>query len=95
MIIFRSVVTTEIEILRKFFSRLSLKSAENEHVVTTHIQNYGGVVHHTQKMSKKTNNNGHTAGPSSSATQKERLLFVIHIGLIFSNNFFVGIICVL
>ncbi|KAM3722555.1 Sex-determining transformer protein [Dirofilaria immitis] len=52
--------------------RLPVKTAENEHIVTTHIQNYGGVVHHTQKMPKKMNINGHSTGPSSSATQKEK-----------------------
>ncbi|VDO71458.1 unnamed protein product, partial [Onchocerca flexuosa] len=51
--------------------RLPVKPAENEHIVTTHIQNYGGVVHHTQKLPKKTSINGHTIKPSSSATQKE------------------------
>ncbi|VBB29399.1 unnamed protein product [Acanthocheilonema viteae] len=50
--------------------RLPMKPAENEHIITTHIQNYGGIMHHTQKMPKKTN--GHSTGPSSSATQKEK-----------------------
>uniref|UniRef100_A0A915PKC8 C2H2-type domain-containing protein n=1 Tax=Setaria digitata TaxID=48799 RepID=A0A915PKC8_9BILA len=52
--------------------RLPVKPAENEHIITTHIQNYGGVVHHTQKVSKKTSINGHSTGPSSSVTQKEK-----------------------
>ncbi|EFO24796.2 zinc finger protein [Loa loa] len=51
--------------------RLPIKPAEDEHIVTTHIQNYGGVVHHTQKIPKKSIN-GHSTGPSSSAPQKER-----------------------
>uniref|UniRef100_A0A1I8EXZ5 C2H2-type domain-containing protein n=1 Tax=Wuchereria bancrofti TaxID=6293 RepID=A0A1I8EXZ5_WUCBA len=55
-----------------FDRRLPIKPAENEHIVTTHIQNYGGVVHHTQKMPKKTSINGHSTGPSSSAAQKEK-----------------------
>ncbi|CAG9532284.1 unnamed protein product [Cercopithifilaria johnstoni] len=52
--------------------RSPVKTAENEHIVTTHIQNYGGVVLHTQKMPKKTSINGHSTGPSPSTTQKEK-----------------------
>ncbi|VDK31259.1 unnamed protein product [Gongylonema pulchrum] len=46
--------------------RAVVKPSANEHIITTHIQNYGGVVHQTQKMPKKTASSAHNAVPTRS-----------------------------